>query len=110
MLARTATRVDEIAVRTALGASRSRILSQLFVESLVLAVAATGAGLLVAQAIVVRFAEIILDGTIPYWFDLSLGPRSIAIALGLAAVCAGAAVIRGAAVSRVQSRTRFISR
>ena len=35
--ARTATREGEIAVRSALGASRARIIGQLFVEALVLA-------------------------------------------------------------------------
>jgi predicted permease len=43
--ARTATRMGEIAVRTALGASRARVVSQLFVEALVPSVAAAAIGL-----------------------------------------------------------------
>ena len=45
IFARTATRASEFAVRTALGASRSRILTQVFTESFVLVMLATGVGL-----------------------------------------------------------------
>ena len=47
ILAQTSTRASEFAVRTALGASRGRILTQVFVEFMVLAVMAAGAGLLI---------------------------------------------------------------
>jgi putative ABC transport system permease protein len=47
ILAQTSTRASEFAVRTALGASRGRILTQVFVEFMVLAVIAAGAGLLI---------------------------------------------------------------
>lgn len=47
--ARTATRRAEITVRTALGASRSRIVTQFFLEALVLSAAAAALGLLVAN-------------------------------------------------------------
>jgi predicted permease len=90
ILARTATRVGEIAVRSALGASRSRIVGQLFVESMVLALAATGAGLVAGHFAVRRFEALVAD-QIPYWIDLGLTARSTAIALGLSAVCALAA-------------------
>src|ERR1019366_1929106 len=50
MLARGAGRVREVAVRAALGASRRQIVSQLLVESLVLATIACGLGLLIADA------------------------------------------------------------
>ena len=47
--ARTATRQREIAVRTALGASRRRIVGQLFIEALVLSAAASAAGIAARQ-------------------------------------------------------------
>jgi putative ABC transport system permease protein len=47
--ARTATRMGEIAVRSALGASRGRIVAQLFAESLVLSVGAATVGLIVVK-------------------------------------------------------------
>lgn len=46
--ARTAARQGEIAVRTALGASRKRIVSQLFIEALTLALVSSAAGAAIA--------------------------------------------------------------
>ncbi|MEX2048489.1 MAG: ABC transporter permease [Gemmatimonadota bacterium] len=88
ILARTAMRMSEISVRTALGASRARILGQLFIEALVLSVSATLVGLVIAQEVVVAVAAGLLENEVPYWFDLDLSPRSIAIALAVGAGCA----------------------
>lgn len=87
ILARTATRSGEIAVRTALGASRGRIVSQLFVESLVLAVVSAGLGLFVGDFVGNAFQrEILPEG--PFWFDLGVKPRTAVLALSVAALCA----------------------
>nr|MDQ3345985.1 ABC transporter permease [Chloroflexota bacterium] len=51
LYARTVTRLGEIALRTALGASRSRILAQLFTEALALALVGAAAGLVLAHAL-----------------------------------------------------------
>ena len=89
ILARTATRTGELAVRTALGASRARIVGQLFVECLVLALVATGVGLACAAYVTERFGATMakLDD-IPFWFDFGLSHRTVMQALGLAVFCA----------------------
>src|SRR5690606_6282183 len=85
---------SEITIRTALGASRARILTQLFVEALVLAMVATGLGLLLADAFLRWVMRLLAPhDLLPYWADLTLTPRIVGIALGLAALCAAVAGI-----------------
>ncbi len=92
MLARTANRMGELSIRTALGASRRRILVQLFVEALVMALLATGSGLLVAEVFARWLTERAQQlGDLPYWLDLTLDPGIVATALGLAAASAALA-------------------
>ena len=78
VFARTATRGWEITVRTALGASRSRIISQLFIEALVLAGLAAVVGLIVAR-ISLGYGLSLLVGSdaVPYWIDDSLSWRTM---------------------------------
>ena len=78
VFARTATRGWEITVRNALGASRGRIIGQLFVEALVLASVAAVVGLLVAR-IALRYGVSMLasgDG-MPFWIDDSLSLKTV---------------------------------
>ena len=84
--ARTATREGEIAVRSALGASRARIVGQLFVEALVLASVSTAAGLLAADRAVTWGVENIPDA--PFWVTPGLRVSTIVYAGGLAVVSA----------------------
>jgi putative ABC transport system permease protein len=82
MLARLTSRHREIAVRTALGASGLRLLSQVLVESLLLAIMGGGLGVLLATWAVdaLRLSQ---AGTIPRIEDVALDWQVLAFALGL---------------------------
>lgn len=83
--ARTATRAQELAIRTALGAGRKRIVGQLFVEALVLSLGASAAGLAIAAtSLNVVEATQQAEGTMPFWMDFGLSPGTIIYALTLA--------------------------
>ena len=90
IFARTATRSEELAVRTALGAGRARIVWQIFTESLVLACMAVGVGLFAADRIL-NFLQREVGGGLPYWVDLGVTGDAAARALALAVVSAAAA-------------------
>lgn len=94
VFARTAKRAGELSVRTALGASRARIVSQVFVECLVLAVVASGAGLALLAAVLRLLWRVLpaaLTSAAPWWIDWSIGPGTVVHALVLAGVSAVAA-------------------
>lgn len=91
VFARMATRDDEIAVRQALGASRGRVLVQLFVESLVLALAAAAIGLAVVSwgmGRVMNLLWIVLGGQAPFWWSDSMAPSTVLYAGALAVLAA----------------------
>ena len=92
VFARTATRGWEITVRTALGASRGRIIMQLFIEALVLASLAAIVGLVVAKvALRVGLSMASFSGALPYWINDSLSWRTILYTALLTLV--GAAIV-----------------
>jgi ABC-type antimicrobial peptide transport system permease subunit len=83
-------RLGEIAVRSALGASRRRILAQLFMEALAHSVLGALVGLVVANG-VLRMVQrwVVEDGNgFPFWINLRLSPATVAYALALAGVAA----------------------
>ena len=89
--ARTAGRHGEIAMRYALGASRGRIVAQLFVEVLVVSLCGAAAGLVLAQIGVGlgnRIMALEQDFGNPFWMDYSLRPATILFAVVLALVTA----------------------
>jgi len=90
VFARTATRFREMAIRTALGASRARIVSQIFVETLVLAVVAAGLGVLsIGWGLQhVNLAAIAGESALPYWLSLDVTSGDLLRALLFAAVSA----------------------
>jgi predicted permease len=92
LFARAATRERELALRTALGASRGRVIGQLFAESLVLAAISAVIGLVVAS-MTLEWTRSVLAGMLesqgvamPDWIELSLSPGTIAFAIALAAI------------------------
>ena len=86
MFARAATRENELVMRSALGANRSRIVVQMFAEALVLGVVAAAVGLVAADVALrawgLEFLEVNL-GRLPFWFDLRVSPGTVLFALGL---------------------------
>ena len=87
--ARTVTRLGEIAVRSALGASRRRILAQLFIEALALTLMGAAAGLgLAGYALEVIQALNNPQGGLPFWVTFELSPGSVMFAVGLAVMSA----------------------
>ena len=90
LFARSANRRSELALRTALGASRSRIVGQLFVEALVLAAFGAGAGLLLAKfgLAQVHLLMQLEMGRLPFWIDDGVPSLALAYVAGLAALAA----------------------
>jgi predicted permease len=104
LFARAASRETEIVVRSALGASRRRIVVQLFAEALVLAGVSAVVGLVLAQLALTRLGRPYLEvnyGRLPFWFDFDLSPQTIAWALLLAVL---GAVIAGVLPARKITR------
>lgn len=97
LYARTATRRGEITVRTALGASRSRIVAQLFVEALVLSLPPALLGLALGQyALEIGNRIIALDvmgGAAPFWLEQGPQPSTILYVLVLVVITAAIAGI-----------------
>ena len=82
MFARMATRESEIVVRNALGASRGRIIGQLFVEALVLGGVAAAVGLAgvsfgLRWGMSIVEAEMLDGGRLPFWFVDRLSPTTV---------------------------------
>lgn len=91
--ARNVARLGEVAVRTALGAARSRILLQMFLEALVLASLAAAVGLAIMAwplHVLTEISEIaVAQGEHPpFWFEVRLGPRTLLVVAGLVFVSA----------------------
>jgi putative ABC transport system permease protein len=86
MLARASTRMREISVRLAIGASRARVIRQLLSESLVIAMLGSAAGLLIARWSTVGLIALIGRSNSALWIDSSVDWRVFAFAAGIAVV------------------------
>ncbi len=111
MFARAATRERELVVRHALGASRERIIVQLFAEALVLCGIAAAVGLGVAGfgvRLLVNAIESNAGQRLPFWFHADLSPYTVLYAVGLTVLGAAVAgVLPGLKVTRgLETRLR----
>jgi putative ABC transport system permease protein len=85
LLVRGWMRQREIAIRSALGAGRGRVLRQFFVESLMLGIAGCAAGLLVAYGLTATLVRL-LPMAVPRLSETTIDVRVLLFALGACAV------------------------
>ncbi len=106
LFARAAARETELLVRSALGASRRRIVAQLFAEALVLAGVAAAVGLAGAQLALTHLGQPYLEmalgpSLVPFWLNFNLSPTTIISALALAVL---GAIVMGVMPARKITR------
>ena len=87
VFARTWSRAPELAVRTALGANRARVVGQLFFETLLLGSIAAIIGLSAAHASL-RYFRNSLEGW-PFWITLEPSPRVVIFVVFLTLLVSG---------------------
>ena len=102
LLSRSTNRAREISVRISLGASRWRIIRQLLIESVILAVISGLAGLGIAAIGIEWFDRATVDAGRPYWikFDVDVTVLSF-----FAVVCLGTGILFGLAPALHVSKT-----
>ncbi|MEM7586416.1 MAG: ABC transporter permease [Acidobacteriota bacterium] len=81
ILTRTAYRRGELAVRSALGAGRGRLIGQLTVEMALLGVLAMALGLAVATYAVATLDRLLTE--LPFWIELTISARTLAYVVGI---------------------------
>jgi putative ABC transport system permease protein len=82
LLARSAQRTGEVALRGALGATRAAIVRQMLVESLLLSLLGGTAGIILAELLLKGLVQL-LPNTLPRLSDVSLNGTVLAFAVGL---------------------------
>ena len=88
LLARATTREKEFAIRSALGASRSRLIRQLLVESLILAIGGAAVGTLLAWGGLKSLVALMPQNIIPAEAVIRLNTPVLAFTLGVAVLTA----------------------
>jgi predicted permease len=101
LLARSAVRQREIAVRLAFGAARSRIVRQVLTESLALAMIGGALGLLIAQSTTKLLLSMVSSGVIPIHAEIHPDARVLAFAI---AISLATGILFGIAPARSASK------
>lgn len=112
LLARATARLDEMSVRAAMGAARGRIASQLFTESVLLAVVGTGLALALAP-LALGVIRAIGPSDIARLHDVSLNGPALGVAVAaalltifLAGLAPGALLVRSGTFTALRSGKR----
>ncbi|PYT29085.1 MAG: hypothetical protein DMG58_17060, partial [Acidobacteria bacterium] len=88
LLARATAREKEMAIRTSLGATRWRLIRQLLIESLLLALGGAAVGSLLSYGGIKALVTVIPDGAIPHEAVISLNVPVLLFSLGAAILTA----------------------
>jgi len=104
LLARSAYRAREMAVRTALGASRGRIVRQLLIESVMLACIGGVLGLALASVGIRLFDAAVADVGKPYWIEFTL---DLTVFGYFAVICLATGIVFGLAPALQVSKTNL---
>lgn len=104
LLSRAGARTREITVRMSIGATRWRIVRQLLIESLLLAIVAGGVGLLLSMAGIELFWSTAQNTSPPYWLHFGMDWRVFGF---LAAISLGAVFVFGLAPALYTSKTNL---
>jgi predicted permease len=94
LLSRSAARAREMSVRTAIGASRWRVLRQLLLESVLLGFIGGTAGVLIALAGVRALDSLVTDSGKPYWIVFTMDYTVLSY---VAAICVLTGILFGLA-------------
>jgi putative ABC transport system permease protein len=110
MLARAMTRRIEVALRMALGAGRFRMTRHFIIESLVVAVPGTLAGVGLAAIGLLAFEQFQPGLGLPYWADVRLDPPILLLSAALiAAVAVAASLLPAVRVTSSSERTGLMT-
>ena len=83
LLARASTRSRELAIRSAIGASRLRVVLQLLGDGLVLSTAGAVLGIGIGWLGIRAFNDAIASADPPFWIDIGLHPTVLLFVLGI---------------------------
>ncbi|MEM7587318.1 MAG: ABC transporter permease, partial [Acidobacteriota bacterium] len=108
MLVRSASRGPELAVRTALGAPRERLVGQLFTEVALLVVLASGLAFAAAHAALGGVRQMMDEA--PFWIQFSASPRTLLASAGVMLLATLAAGLAPALVATRSSVARRMGR